>query len=73
MNMDWRSRQFWMILGYIGSAAWMLFVLVHTGGDVEDPFFELIFVVPLGTWIAGLVLARIVKALRGGSENPKSG
>ncbi len=70
MNMDWRSRQFWMIVGYIGSAAWMLFVLAHTGGDVDDPFFELIFVVPLTAWIVGLVLARIIKALRERSDNP---
>ena len=68
MNMDWRSRQFWMIVGYIGSAAWMAFVLVRTGGNVEDPFFELIFVVPLAAWIAGLVLARIIRALRDGSD-----
>ena len=66
--MDWRSRQFWMIVGYIGSAAWMAFVLVRTGGNVEDPFFELIFVVPLAAWIAGLVLARIIRALRDGGD-----
>lgn len=69
-NMDWRSRQFWMIVGYIGSAAWMAFVLVRTGGNVEDPFFELIFVVPLAAWIAGLVLARIIRALRDGGGTP---
>ena len=32
-----------MIVGYIGSAAWMLFVLARTGGNVEDPLFELIW------------------------------
>jgi len=69
-NIDWRSRQFWMIVGYIGSAAWMLFVLARTGGNVEDPLFELIFVVPLAAWIAGLVLARIIKAVRERSGNP---
>ena len=70
MNMDWRSPQFWRIVGYIGSAAWMVFVLMRTGGDVEDPLFELIFVVPLAAWIAGLVLARIIKAVRDGSDTP---
>jgi hypothetical protein len=34
--------------------------------------FELIFVVPLAAWIAGLVLARIITALRERSGNPKS-
>lgn len=72
-NIDWRSRQFWMIVGYIGSAAWMLFVLARTGGNVEDPLFELIFVVPLAAWIAGLVLARIIAALGKYGDRPPSG
>ena len=73
MNMDWRSPQFWRIVGYIGSAAWMVFVLMRTGGNVEDPLFELIFVVPLAAWIAGLVLARIIKALRKQGDDAASG
>jgi hypothetical protein len=71
-SMNWRSRRFWMIVGYIGSAAWMVFVLLRTGGNVENPMFELIFVVPLAAWIAGLVLARIITALRERSGNSKS-
>ena len=69
-NIDWRSRQFWMIVGYIGIAAWMLFLLVRTGGNVEDPLFELIFVVPLAAWIVGLVLARIISALGKDRDKP---
>ena len=72
-KIDWRSRQFWMIVGYIGSAAWMVFVLLRTGGNVEDPMFELIFVVPLAAWIAGLVLARIIAALRQRNDSTGSG
>jgi len=71
-SMNWRSRQFWMSVGYIGSAVWMLFVLARTGGNVEDPLFELIFVVPLAAWITGLVLARVIKALHERSGNSKS-
>lgn len=73
MNIDWRSRRFWMIVGHIGTAAWMMFVLARTGGNVEDPLFELIFVVPLAAWISGLVLARIIIALRGDGAPPTGG
>ncbi|MGF1641373.1 MAG: hypothetical protein ACFCUO_10540 [Rhodospirillales bacterium] len=62
--MDWRSRRTWTIVGHFGTAAWMLFVLARTGGDVADPLFDLIFVVPLAAWVSGLAVARIVRALR---------
>ena len=72
-SIDWRSRRLWMTVGHIATAAWMVFVLARTGGNVEDPFFELIFVVPLAAWIGGLVLARIIKALRERKDKPKCG
>ena len=38
----------------------MIYVLWRTNGNVSDPLFELIFVVPLAGWIAGLAVARII-------------
>ena len=65
MNVDWRRRETWTAVGYALTAAWMLFVLWRTGGDVSHPLFQHIFIVPLVGWIVVLVLARIVRALRG--------
>jgi hypothetical protein len=62
-----------MIVGHIGTAAWMMFVLARTDGNIDDPLFELIFVVPLAAWIFGLVAARIIKALRGDDARPTGG
>lgn len=60
MTVEWRSRRFWVTVGYTGSAAWMLLVLAVTNGDVGHPFFATIFLVPLAGWIIGLVIARVV-------------
>ncbi len=64
MKLDWQSRRTWMTVGYVASAAWMLLVLAVTNGDVADPFFNTIFLVPLTGWVIGLVLARIIVYLR---------
>ncbi len=64
MKLDWQSRRLWMTVGYVGSAGWMLLVLAVTNGDVSDPFFNTIFLVPLTGWVVGLVIARIVVYLR---------
>ena len=55
----------WTKIGYILTAAWMVVMLAITGGDVIHPFFDYIFSVPLGLWIAALVGARLWKAWRG--------
>ncbi len=64
MRPEWRSRRFWMTVGYVGSAAWMLVVLAVTNGDVGAPFFNTIFLAPLAGWVIGLVIARVVVYLR---------
>jgi len=64
MKLEWQSRRFWMTVGYVGSAAWMLLVLAVTNGDVSDPFFNTIFLVPLAGWVIGLVIGRIFVYLR---------
>ena len=60
---DWRGRKLWHTIGYIVSAAWMIGVLIVTGGNVKHPFFNYIFIVPLGLWIAGIVVAALLKKL----------
>ncbi|MEN8197716.1 MAG: hypothetical protein ABFS30_14565 [Pseudomonadota bacterium] len=60
---DWRSRRLWHAVGYFLSAAWMIAVLVLTGGNVKAPLFDYIFIVPLGLWIGGLVIASLLKRI----------
>jgi len=60
---DWRSRTIWTRLGYIASAAWMLFVVVYTGNDVAHPLFDYIFTVPLVGWGLGLAAAWLLRRL----------
>lgn len=70
MKLEWSSRRLWMTVGYVGSAAWMLFVLAMTNGDVRDPFFNTIFIVPLAGWVIGLVIARVVVSVRNRQNGP---
>ena len=60
---DWRSRRLWHGIGYAVSAAWMVFVLARTGGDVRHPLFDYLFIVPLGLWGAGIGVAWLLKRL----------
>lgn len=60
MDINWRSRSLWMTVGHFATAVWMGYVLWRTGGNIRDPFFNYIFVVPLAGWIAGLAVSRII-------------
>ena len=70
MKVEWSSRRLWMTVGYVGSAAWMLFVLALTNGDVRHPFFDMIFIVPLAGWVIGLAVARVVVHVRNRRNGP---
>jgi hypothetical protein len=59
-DFPWRSRLLWLRIGYGLTAAWMIAILVITRQDVNDPLFDLLFSVPLGGWILGMIVARIV-------------
>lgn len=59
-GIDWRSRKLWHGIGYVGSAAWMVYIVMATGNDVSHPLFNYIFIVPLAGWIGGLVAARLL-------------
>ncbi len=67
-NIDWRGRRLWQGAGYIASAAWMVYVVASTGGRVEEPLFNYIFIVPIGIWTAGIGGAWLVKRLAGRRE-----
>lgn len=41
------------------TAAWMIAVLVLSGGDHRHGLFEYIFIVPLAGWIAALIVDRL--------------
>lgn len=60
MAPDWRDRDTWIRVGYGLTALWMLMVVVVTEADPRHPFFNTIFLVPLGGWILGLVVARLI-------------
>ena len=59
--MDWRSKVFWTRVGYTLTAIWILGILYATDGEIEDPLFDYIFIVPLGTWMVGLAIARVMR------------
>ena len=63
-KLDWRSRRLWQAIGYGATAAWMFAIVVITGNDVSHPLFRYIFIVPLGGWILGLVVARLIQSRR---------
>ncbi|MEZ5668809.1 MAG: hypothetical protein R3F55_15475 [Alphaproteobacteria bacterium] len=52
--------QIWRGIGYGLTAAWMIGILVVSGSDPAHPWFDYIFVVPLGGWIVGLGVARLL-------------
>ena len=62
--MDWRSRAFWTRVGYTLTAIWILGILYVTDGEIEDPLFDYIFIVPLGTWMLGLAIARVMRRFK---------
>ncbi len=61
---NWDDRRLWHPIGYALTAAWMLIVVTVTDADPRHPFFSFIFIVPLGGWILGLAVARLVTRRR---------
>jgi type IV secretory pathway TrbD component len=59
--MDWRSEKLWTRAGYAVTVLWIFGILLATDGDMADPLFDLIFIVPLGMWIAGVFIARMIR------------
>ncbi|MCW9033405.1 MAG: hypothetical protein OQJ97_04230 [Rhodospirillales bacterium] len=55
-----KRRTFWTRIGYLFSAAWIAFILMKTEGDMSNPWFDSIFLVPLGAWALGLLVARLI-------------
>jgi hypothetical protein len=64
-NIDWRGRRLWQGVGYFASAAWMVYVLAVSGGDVEHKLFDYIFIVPIGMWAVGLAVAWAIRKRAG--------
>ncbi len=64
-NINWRNRRLWQAAGYFASAAWMIYVLAATGGRIEDPLFDYIFIVPIGIWTAGIGVAWLLRRFAG--------
>jgi len=56
-----KQRTLWTRLGYFFSATWITFILVKTEGNMHDPWFNSIFLVPLAVWGVGLLAARFIK------------
>jgi len=59
--MNWRNEKMWTRVGYVLTVLWILGILLATDGDMADPLFDFIFIVPLGTWIVGLTIARLTR------------
>ncbi len=57
-------REIAIRIGYALTAAWMVLILVISGGDPGSPWFDLIFIVPLGGWIVAVTVLRLRAWLR---------
>ncbi len=64
MARDWRDRGIWHPVGFGLTALWMLLVLTVTEADMRRPFFNTIFIVPIGGWLLGLGVARLIARRR---------
>lgn len=62
----------WRGIGYGLTAAWMIGILLYTNSDPAHPWFDFIFIVPLGCWIVVIGLARLLGPPKG-PPNPESG
>ena len=60
-NFDWGSRRIWHAAGYFASVGWMIYVLAETGGRIEEPLFDTLFIVPIGIWTAGIAVAWLLR------------
>ncbi len=68
---DWKSQKRWVKIGYGLTAVWFLYVMFQTRGDQSHPLFDAIFLVPLGGWVAAVLVARFVGT--GGSAGGDGG
>lgn len=60
-----RTRQpRWVVVGYVATAAWMVFVAAETQGDLGHPLSDALFLVPLAGWIVAVIAARVGAAWR---------
>ncbi len=58
--MGWRNRTVWYRVGYALTVLWMLGIVLTTNGNMADPLFDFIFIVPLAAWIVGVTVARLI-------------
>lgn len=57
----WRRKEPVQRIGYVLTAIWMAGIVVVTNGDTGHVLFDFIFTVPLAGWIAGLVVAALLR------------
>ena len=57
----WRRKEPVQRIGYVLTAIWMAGIVVVTNGDTGHVLFDFIFTVPLAGWIAGLVVAGLLR------------
>lgn len=57
----WRRKEPVQRIGYILSAVWMVGIVVVTNGDTGHVLFDFIFTVPLAGWVAGLIVAALLR------------
>ena len=57
----WRRKEPVQRIGYFLTAVWMAGIVIVTNGDTGHVLFDFIFSVPLAGWIAGLVVAALLR------------
>ena len=60
-GVDWRSRAFWLRVGWITTFVWLVYVYETTGGETSHPLWNYIFIVPLAGWFGVMIVGRILR------------
>lgn len=58
------QRKGWHRVGVWLTAAWILLVLVVSGGRRSHPLMDYIFVVPLAAWVVAVIAERLILRAR---------
>ena len=61
----------WSKIATAATVAWILFVWIEIQGEYGHPMAQLMFLVPLGGWVAMIAIAKIFGVEEDAPEKPK--
>lgn len=61
MKLDWRRKSSWDAVGLVLTVAWFALFMLLTGGDLDHPLGTYVFLVPIGIWLAVILIKTRLK------------